>query len=464
MLKNLINKEIREIIRSTKFSFSFAVCSILILLTFYVGAKNYHVNRGQYEAAVAENIRSMESLTDWRQINYRISLPPLPLAYLVSGISNDIGRNIEVTGRGELTPEDSKYNEDPIFAAFRFLDLTFLFQVILSLFAVLLTYNAVNGEKELGTLRLVFSNPVPRDKYIMAKILGTFSAISFPLLIPFLIGSMLLILFGVPMNGQDWLKLMLIIVSGFLFFGTFLTLSVFVSTITKHSANSFLFLLVAWVIAVLIIPRASVMLAGNMVDVPSVDDINSQKSVYSRQVSTEMLNSLKQFKAKNLENVMQEFSQYMETLNVDRDEKMNTLISKLNEERRNKQEVQQNLSFAISRVSPATSFSFAASSLAGTSVDLMKNYKEQASNYQKVFANFQIEKTGGTTDRGLRMVQRGGEDVETIDPAELPKFEFQNASFVESLSSSIIDIGLLFLFNIIFFAGSFVSFLRFDLR
>ena len=43
MLKILIEKEFREIISSKKFVYSFAVCSFLIILTFFVGAKNYEV-------------------------------------------------------------------------------------------------------------------------------------------------------------------------------------------------------------------------------------------------------------------------------------------------------------------------------------------------------------------------------------------------------------------------------------
>ena len=123
MLNLIIKKELKEIIGSSKFVYSFAVSALLILLTFYVGAKTYQINKSQYDAAVAENIRSMSGITDWRMINHKIFLPPHPLSSLVSGISNDIGRNIAVRGRGELSPTDSKYNEDPIYAVFRFLDL-----------------------------------------------------------------------------------------------------------------------------------------------------------------------------------------------------------------------------------------------------------------------------------------------------------------------------------------------------
>ncbi|MBN2321104.1 MAG: ABC transporter permease, partial [Acidobacteria bacterium] len=277
MFRLIVARELREIIASTKFAVTFLVCSLLIILAFYVGARNYQVGMAQYEMAVAENLEQMKAHTDWRSVQHRIFLPPQPLMTLVTGISNDIGRNIRVAVRGEMAPQDSRFNDDPVFAVFRFLDLDFIFQVVLSLFAILFLYNAINGEKEQGTLRLTFTNAIPRDTYILGKATGAFLALGVPLLIPILIGCLLLPLMGVPMMGDGWIRLSLIIVAGLLFLGAFSTLSLFVSTLTHRSSSSFLVLLVAWIFAVLIIPRASVLLAGNMVDVISVDEIANQK-------------------------------------------------------------------------------------------------------------------------------------------------------------------------------------------
>ena len=183
MLRLIIEKELKEILGSTKFVVTFGVCAVLLLLAFYVGARNYQVNRTEYEAAVAENIKQMEGLTDWRRVDHRIFLEPQPLASLVTGISNDIGRTTEMRTRGDLQSENSRFNEDPLFAVFRFLDLEFIFGVVLSLFAILFGYDAINGEKERGTLRLSFANSVPRDKYILGKLAGSFLSLSIPLLI-----------------------------------------------------------------------------------------------------------------------------------------------------------------------------------------------------------------------------------------------------------------------------------------
>jgi len=469
MIRVFIEKELREIIGSAKFVVSFAVCSLLIILAFYSGATNYKASLAQYEAARRENIRQMEGLTDWFSIrNYRIFLPPQPLNSLVSGISNDIGRTIPVEGRGELEADESRYNDEPVFAVFRFLDLEFIFQIVLSLFAIVFAYDAISGEKERGTLKLTFANAVPKDKYILGKLTGSFLALAVPLLIPILVGCLLLPLVGVTLTSHEWVRLALIIVAGLLYFDVFITLSVFVSAMTHRSSSSFLMLLVVWILSVLIIPRASVLLAGRAVDVPSVDELASQKNRYDSQLWKEDRDQLSAFKSTATEPMKQfeEFQQLMEKQNDDRDSKMEEFTKRLNEDRANKQVQQQRLALNIARISPSAVFSLAAASLAGTSLGLKEHFNAEATGYQQSYANFIKAKTG-IVPGGHMMVMRqeiGGEKPKPIDPSEMPAFDYAPTYLRDALSSSFADMGLLLLFNIIFFAGSVVAFHRYDVR
>ena len=437
MFRLIVAKELREIIASTKFAVTFLVCSLLIILAFYVGARNYQVSMAQYEMAVAENLEQMKAHTDWRTIQHRIFLPPQPLMTLVTGISNDVGRNIRVVARGELAPQDSRFNDDPVFAVFRFLDLDFIFQVVLSLFAILFVYNAVNGEKEQGTLRLTFTNAIPRDTYILGKVTGAFLALGIPLLIPILIGCLLLPLMGIPMTGDDWMRLSLIIVTGLLFLGAFSTLSLFVSTLTHRSSSSFLILLVAWIFAVLIIPRASVLLAGNMVDVISVDEMANQKIHQQYQAWEEEKKNLSNFEGTstpdNPQQILNELSAFLKEMSDRQEEKRQVLADRLEEQRNNEEAVQQRLAFGLARVSPASAFSLAATNLAGSSLALKNHYLEEARRYRDIYARFQQEKSGG--QEGMIILRMPGQpEPKPIDPGELPAFQYRQPS-MRSMSS-----------------------------
>ena len=91
MIKYVIKKELQDIIQSQKFVWAFIVTSFLIIVTFYIGGNNYHLQQRQHEAALSENIRQMGGITDWAQIKHHIFLPPDPLYTLINGIDNDIG-------------------------------------------------------------------------------------------------------------------------------------------------------------------------------------------------------------------------------------------------------------------------------------------------------------------------------------------------------------------------------------
>lgn len=470
MINYIIEKEIRDYIGTSKFAVTFSICSLLIVLSFYTGAKNYNMALSQYQSAKEENLRQLSGLTDWLQVRqYRIFLPPQPLAALVSGISNDIGRTIEVRGRGELSAEDTKYGEDPVFAIFRFLDLDFVFQIILTLFAILFAYDAINGEKERGTLRLTFSYAIPKDKYLIGKISGSFLALVVPLLIPILIGCLILPLLGVPLNGEEWLRLSLIIFTGILLTGAFLTLSVFVSSLTQKSSSSFLMLLVIWIFTVMIIPRVSVILAGSVVDVPKIDEINSQKAKLSAQMWNEDRKEISSFKPKstsNLKDMMSEFNKFMQDKADNRDKKLRELSERLNEDRSNKLNVMGNIALSMGRLSPVTSFSLSVNSLAGTSLSLEKQFMKTASDYQSTYAKFMKQKTGMVTG-GMMMFRQSTDDQkkpDPINPREIPDYLFHPEPLKDSLSSSLKDMGILLAFNLIFFAGAFYSFRKFDVR
>ena len=474
MLKILIEKEIRDLIGSTKFAVTFGVCALLIIATFYVGAIRYKLNVSQYEASRSEIYRAMEGITDWIDVDETsILLPPQKLDALVSGVTNDINRTAHITGRGSIPTEDSRYGEDPIFATFRFIDLEFIFAVVLSLFAILLGYDTISGEKERGTLKLTFANPVPRQTYILGKLLGSLITLAVTIILALAIGSLLLMIMGINLSGDEWIRLMLIIIAGLMFISLFLILSIFISTVTHRSANSFLILLVIWVLCIHIIPRASVLLAARSVNVIPEEEIAYQKSVMAAQLREEFGASLLKLPAvppgTPPEKQLQAINEYMDSLSNLRWAKMNALSSRLEEQRHNSQRVQEKLAMGIARVSPVTSFTLAITNLAGTSTELKDRFYDEAMRYQEQFGAFIKEKTGTNLGTWLRIsatVDDGSEPAkpEPINPREMPAFEFNNRNRQESIEAAMTDMGLLALFNIIFFAGAFVAFLRYDVR
>ena len=66
---------------------------------------------------------------------------------------------------------------------FSFLDLSSVVIIIFTLLAILLSYNAISGEKEEGVLALALANEVPRYKYILGKYCGILISLAVPLML-----------------------------------------------------------------------------------------------------------------------------------------------------------------------------------------------------------------------------------------------------------------------------------------
>ncbi len=482
MLKLILLKELREITGSAKFAVTFGICSMLIILSFFAGIKNYETRMEEYNSSTAANLRPYKDTTDWDHVrDHRISLTPKPLASLIVGLSNDIPRDAYINGRDTPSFSRSNYSQQPVFSVFRFLDLEFVFQVIFSLFAILFAFDAVNGEKERGTLRLSFANSLPRAGYILGKLAGSFLALALPLLIPILIGALLIPVMGVSLTVDEWIRLSLFILCGMLYLGVFLTLAVFISCLTQRPSSSFLFLLIIWVCSVLIIPRASVLIAGNAVEVPSTEEISVQVLQLQRQnaresdkklgeVFQQVLQESRQNRDKGpefMKNRQEELYGELDILRDKLDKNVDDLKSRLNEERTNMQIKQEKLAFGISRISPAAVFTLSATTLADTSMELRNHFMENAKAYSKSFADFFRNKTGRSIDSEMNF-NREREDkkkqARLINVNEIPEFAYQAPDLPVILHDALPDIALLFLFNLVFFIGAFTAFLRYDLR
>lgn len=489
MLKTLIYKELKMIIASPKFTATFGTCAVLILLSIFIGIQEYRGAVRQYETAVQLNDQEMAESTSWGSFDTRVFRQPDPMQIFVSGIHYDVGRMTGISRWEEIKLRRSNYSDDPIFAVFRFIDFTFIVQIALSLLAILFTYDAINGEREQGTLKLTFANPVPKVTYILSKFIGAWLGLVIPLLIPILIGLLLVMLYNLPLTDVHWAKIITMLGFSLLFFTFFIAFGLMVSALTRSSSSSFLILLVAWVTLVLIIPRAGVMLAGQVQSVPTVAEIESKHAKFSqerwdqhsefiseryekRNAAMEGLSpeDREAYEEEKMWSWMEEDDAEMKNVQAD----ISEYGRKLQEDLRNRRAAQEKLAFLLSRVSPASAYQLAMMNLAATDINLKNRYEDAMRDYRTAFNGFVNKKLedsgqhGGfrisiSSETGVN-IDTGDIDTKSLDLSEVPRFEDPKHSYSAAITPAMTDLALLIFFTLIAFAGAFSGFIRYDVR
>jgi ABC-type transport system involved in multi-copper enzyme maturation permease subunit len=470
MLRDIIKKEIQDTIMSPRFVFTFLLCTILILLSVYTGINNYQAELKEHSAAVALNRKNLESQQSYGQlagIGTRVNRKPQVLSTVVSGIWEAVGRVAEVNIVWDPSMIESKYSSNPIFAVFGPLDLSFIVKIVLSLFAILFTYDAIVGEKERGTLKLSLSYRVPRDRLILGKAIGGFVSLLIPLVIPLILGLLLLMIYpNISLSGNDWLRIGMICLMFLLYLSVFFTLGLFISARTTRSSTSFLILLFIWVTFVTVIPKASVMIAGQIKPIPSVHEITAQKDAYFQEIQNQAITEYRQYVKENPrpgKDKPEERKRYDEEMRKWSEEFRGRLLGKIEEQNaalerdyQMKMRQQQRLAVNFSRVSPASALMFASMSLARTGVSEHERFLNSVKAYKPIFTKWINQKMG-------RPRPQEGEQPK-LDLSDMPQHEFVAEGFSESMTSMLPDLFLMVFLIILFFVGAYVSFIRYDVR
>jgi len=468
MLRDIIKKEILDNITSPKFVFTFLLCAVLILLSVYTGVTNYAAEKKEYSAAVALNKKNLENQPNYSSlagIGIKINKPPQVLGTVVTGIEEAVGRVAPVNIAADPNLIDSKYGSNPVFAVFGALDLMFIVKIVLSLFAILFTYDTIVGEKEKGTLKLALSNDVPRDRLILGKAIGGYISLLIPLLIPLMLSLIvLLVVPNLALGGGDWGRLFLIFLMFFLYLSVFFSLGLFVSARTSRSSTSFLVLLFAWVVFVMVIPKVAVITAGQIRPIPSVHEITAKKDAFLQQIQIEGQKTAREQvikiateAGKDQKLAQERIRKYIQDYQQELTSKIDENNAALERDYQLRQRAQQSLAVNLSRISPASALTFGSMTLARTGVDEYDRFLASVRAYKPIYTKWVNSKMGASIN-----FQTGEQNKIKID--DMPQHVLAPESLGKSLARTLPDFVIMVLMIIVFFVGAYVSFLRYDVR
>jgi ABC-type transport system involved in multi-copper enzyme maturation permease subunit len=269
----IARRQLIDGIRDAKYLF----LALLVLLAFIangiVFTENYRLQGEDYHAAVAETDRLMQgvcgNLQEAAIFLQKMIRPPSALTFIAEGGGGMMPNAVVLNAFSRWSIEYQQRDNEKI-PVLPPLDWSFIVGVMMTLLAILVSYNAVAGEKKDGTLKLVLSNPLSKLKFFAGKYLG----LLLTMLICFFVGitfnlSTMVLLGGPPITAETLWAVGWAAVLAILCISAYLLAGLAVSSMTRTPAVALVVLLVFWIVTVFAVPGIGRLVAEQVVSVPS---------------------------------------------------------------------------------------------------------------------------------------------------------------------------------------------------
>jgi ABC-type transport system involved in multi-copper enzyme maturation permease subunit len=445
MLKTIIGREVLEYLKSAKFLIGLGITLVLAAGSAVINVQDFKQRQQDYQAAVQE--------MKGDRFYIRLYRPPQVLSTLIQGKDRKLGNSITLTyitlpdrTSGYMGGGQSQHHR--FISGFAAVDLAFIVRVVLSLLVVFIAYNAVSEEKAAGTLKLVLSNRVPRDRLLLGKFLGGWFVILGSLLVSALVSVIIVLAHSfVAFGAGEWTRLLSFLGLSAVYLTAFYALSLFVSVLTNRPSASLLALLQAWVFLIVIYPNLGVVAASNLVKLPSAEQVARQKESVFQPYEAEQKKVQEAFG--QAVNSGQQVPKEVGIRNVELWALRAELGHQVDEEYGRRLTAQAGLARALSALSPAVLFDQAAERYARTGLAEYDRFMREIHRYWQQH----VERTK------LRYV-----NYEAAKKAPAIEFRPQVESTADALAATWLPTLLLAFFGLAFFALGHVAFLKKDIR
>lgn len=474
MFKTLFLKEILDNITSRRFFIVCLLCLIIIPLGTYVSTKDYQSRLHNYQESVRIYEDSQKRIQD---ILFKGGAkgfrPPSRLSFLSLGLEFILPNVAETQGRyGTPPPIDMRLsNNQSLENLYEFLhgplDMVFIVSVVMTFLAIVFSYGSVSGEKELGTLKQILCNSVPRYQVILAKTGANFLVLIIPFLMAMLLSMLIFQAADISVFGPNgvWLYILLAVIFSLLLIGVFFNLGILISTLTKQAASTIIILLLCWVFLFGIFPRLSVILSRLVYPVKSQQLIALEKNQVrldnERECRAEIGRLIESTPEKRRPS-SEEYKDMGKKQQIVREEFQAKLVGKLQKIDRDiekKRNTQILIATNFARLSPVSCFIRPLAEISHTGWNEYQRFNEKIIQFQQTLNKEVFYKQRTTRSR------RGiGSSFAGDMKAPAPKLEYSRISFDAVIRNILPDFILLLLFNILFFTGAFVGFLKYDAR
>jgi ABC-type transport system involved in multi-copper enzyme maturation permease subunit len=470
MIRNIIGKEILKNLLSLRFMLSLLLIISLFATGGFMFAGKYRQESNDYWRETNRNLSSLREHTNhlyelvmYRQVVWR---RPKPLSLCATGFENTLPDRFSFDPFTTDLPE-VRSRSNFLIPHFSDIDWVFTISLIVSFVALLLTYDSICGEKQAGTLRLLLAGSIPRHKVLLGKYVGAMLTIGIPLLSGLMVSLIVVVSYrAVEIDTVQWLKILIIALLSFLYLSIFILSGIFISSLSHKPASSMVVLLLVWVVLVILIPSFGRIIAGKFHKIPTRLDIESKVAEAIEQIRQD---SEKFGKGAGSWNSQEDnppaaakyYDAQVDARNTIMDEYLRQMVAQARTGRH------------FTCISPVVIYQTASEAVAGVGMHRITDLCQQIKRYQEVLREYIRNRDAEDSDSLHLLFQFPSDWVaenwhaisdRPVDFESVPKFHERDGALGQSLKLAVWDIGLLAIYNLVFFAASFVSFLRYDVR
>jgi ABC-type transport system involved in multi-copper enzyme maturation permease subunit len=469
MLWTLIRKEMLQNMTSLKFVLTLLLVTAVFIVSGFVFLGRYKQEVEDFRAKTNESLSglrdSAKNLSHVASYVQTIQRQPKTTQVVCEGFEKSLPNVFKVDVFSIQNPEIvGKSNF--LFPRFADIDWAFIISLILSFVAFILTFDSISAEKERGTLSLIMSNSVPRDKVILAKYISAMFMLMIPLFIGLLLNLIIVNLSGLSSIGSSqWLKILAFLGISILYLSVFVLLGILVSSRSARSSSSIAILLFIWVVITMIIPSFGRIAAERFISAPNRPEVERR----IQEAGREIWDNSERY-GKNAGNWGGD--PHEDWVNPPARARLFNAITdarnRINEDYINKMIAQVSLGRNVTCISPTVIYQRSSEAIIGTGVARFRNLYNQLKRYKEILKDFVVD-TDRRDAESFHLLAEGRQhqvllSQKPVDYNAIPMFSEIDISMGSALKDALWDVGALALLNILLFMAVYISFLRYDVR
>ena len=256
MLKTLIRRELLDNLMTFRFAAVLLITLLLVVTNTGVLIQDYEQRLESYNDAVKMHDARLREAKTYSTMYLFVDRAPNPLSIFNVGLDKRLG-NLSGIWHGFVpTLWDAQMHgtDNPFIAFFSSIDIVFVFEVVLSLMGLIFAYDAIAGERERGTLRLVLAQPIGRGQILLAKYISTMACLLVPLILSLLF-ALLLLTRSIALSTADFFRIAGIVLTSFAYLSVFYLIGLLISVATRRTGTALMLAMFVWGFLILVYPN-----------------------------------------------------------------------------------------------------------------------------------------------------------------------------------------------------------------